>query len=167
MAIKTQKIERKGKGFWEKIYIVAVFGGLKTTMKHFWRNFSNTANIDFVEYPEQKPSDITPRYRGLHRLTKDDNGELNCVACFMCASYCPSNCIFIDAQERNTPKSEKIPKSFSIDLLECVYCGLCVEACPKDAIRMDSGIFAKTGTLREDFVVDITKLSSTPRGNFA
>ena len=65
----------------------------------------------------------------------------------MCATACPAECIFIEAEERFDEHDEKKrPKEFKIDLLECVFCGYCVEACPCDAIRMDTGIFSFTAS---------------------
>lgn len=163
MAIKVRKIERAGSTLKEKLYLPAIFAGLKTTLGHFNKNLGDTSNIKFTEYPEQMPEDITPRYRGQHRLTQREDGSVKCVACDMCATNCPANCIFIDAEERTDGQSEKMPASFKIDLLECVFCGFCVEACPEDAIRMDTGIFVRTGENRESFIVDKMTLLNTPR----
>ena len=40
---------------------------------------------------------LEARYRGAHVLQRDENGLEKCVACFLCAAACPSNCIFIEA----------------------------------------------------------------------
>ena len=40
-----------------------------------------------------------PRFRGAHELQRDENGLEKCVACFLCAAACPSNCIYIEAAE--------------------------------------------------------------------
>ena len=40
----------------------------------------------------------------------------------------------------------------------CIRCGKCVEACPMDAIRMDTGIYALTGTKRDSFVIGLNEL---------
>ena len=158
MGVKV--VKRHGKSFKERIYLPAIFGGLKTTLGHFLKNLKDTSNIKTECYPEMMPEDITPRYRGVHRLTKRDDGTIKCVACFMCATACPAGCITIEATERDDGIDEKMPKIFKIDLLECVFCGGCVEACPKDAIRMDSGIFSFVKQKREDFVLDKEKLLS-------
>ena len=160
MGIKV--VERYGKSTQDKLYLKAIFGGLKTTLKNFTTNLSDIQNCPTISYPEQLPTDITPRYRGIHRLTHREDSSVACVACFMCATACPSNCIFIEAQEREDEVDEKMPKTFSIDLLECIFCGYCVEACPCDAIRMDSGIFSIIGEKREDFIYDKEKLLSIP-----
>lgn len=156
MGIKV--VPRYGKSFKEKIYLPAIYGGLKVTFRHFFTNLKDTSNIKILTYPEVMPSDITPRYRGVHRLTKRDDGSIRCVACFMCSTACPADCIFIEAVERKDSVDEKMPQKFNIDLLECVFCGGCVEACPCDAIRMDTGIFSFVKSKREDFVLTKNQL---------
>ncbi|RXJ56504.1 NuoI/complex I 23 kDa subunit family protein [Candidatus Marinarcus aquaticus] len=158
MGVKV--IERHGSSLKDRLYIPAIAGGMKTTFKKFVTNLKDTSNLETLQYPEVQPTDITERYRGVHRLTKWDDGSEKCVACYMCATACPAQCIFIDAEERTDGVSEKRPKEFKIDLLECVFCGYCVDACPCDAIRMDTGIFSFTGDKREDFVVDKKRLMS-------
>lgn len=158
MGIKI--IKREGNTLKEKLFIPAIAGGMKTTLRHFITNLSDTSNVKTLSYPEELPTDITSRYRGVHRLTKRDDGTIRCVACFMCATACPAECIFIEATERKDGVDEKIPEIFTIDLLECVFCGGCVEACPCDAIRMDTGIFSFVGNKRGDFVLHKEKLLS-------
>lgn len=161
MGIKV--VPRHGKSLKDRLYLPAIAGGMKVTFSHFLKNIKDTSNIETLNYPEEQPKDITPRYRGVHRLTKRDDDSVRCVACFMCATACPADCIFIEAVEREDGIDEKMPKKFSIDLLECVFCGGCVEACPCDAIRMDTGIFSFVQKKREDFVLDIdTLLSNKP-----
>ncbi len=158
MGIKI--VPRYGQTLKEKLYLPAIVGGMKVTFSHFFINLKDTSKIETLCYPEQLPKDITPRYRGVHRLTKREDDTVKCVACFMCATACPAECIFIEAIEREDGVDEKMPKKFSIDLLECVFCGACVEACPCDAIRMDTGIFSFVKKKREDFVVNIDTLLS-------
>ena len=154
----TKVVKRHGDSFAEKIYLPAVFGGMKVTFTHFWKNLTTGEKFKTLEYPEVQPDDITPRYRGVHRLTKREDGSIRCVACFMCATACPAECIFIEAKERDDGVDEKEPAIFNIDLLECVFCGGCVEACPCDAIRMDTGIFSFVSKKREGFVLDKDRL---------
>jgi len=153
-------IPRHGDSFRDKLFLPAIYDGVKVTFKHLWENVTDINAVDTLEYPEEQPTDITERYRGLHRLTQRSDDSIACVACFMCSTACPSNCIFIEATEREDDKDEKMPKSFFIDTLECVFCGYCVEACPCDAIRMDTGIFSLTGNKREDFVMNKEQLLS-------
>ncbi len=160
MGIKI--VERHGSSFKERIYLSALFGGMKTTIKHFTQNIGDLSQMPTVCYPEERPQDITSRYRGVHRLTRREDDSIACVACFMCATACPAKCIFIEAAEREDGADEKMPARFDIDLLECIFCGYCVEACPCDAIRMDSGIFSLIGEKREDFVYNKEKLLCIP-----
>ena len=161
MGVKV--VPRHGTSLKDKLYLPAIAAGMKTTFKHFAKNLRDTSNIRTMQYPEVQPDDITDRYRGVHRLTLREDGSEKCVACYMCATACPAQCIAIEAEERTDGQDEKRPKQFKIDLLECVYCGYCVEACPCDAIRMDTGIFSLTGSTREEFVLDKEQLMANKR----
>jgi len=161
MGVKT--VPRHGSSLKDKLYIPGIAAGMKTTFKHFVKNLKDTSNLRTTQYPEVQPDDITDRYRGVHRLTKREDDSVKCVACYMCSTACPAECIEIEAEERFDGQDEKMPKKFTIDLLECVYCGYCVDACPCDAIRMDTGIFSLTGKTREEFVVDKEYLLNNER----
>ena len=92
-----------------------------------------------VEYPDE-PITVQPRYRGQHLLHVDELGREKCVACFLCAAACPSECIYIEAADdprapdQRTGVDERYAKVYNIDYGRCIFCGFCVEACPKDAI---------------------------------
>lgn len=86
-----------------------------------------------ISYPEQQRNH-SERFRGTHILTVRDDGSLKCVACYMCATICPAECISIEAAEHPNPEIEKFPKRFDIDMMRCIYCGFCVDACPEEAI---------------------------------
>jgi NADH-quinone oxidoreductase subunit I len=164
----------------ERMYIPELLRGLAITTKHFFRNMFGTRDpnpqvvdrtgmslMTTVEYPEEKP--IYPEgYRGLHRLVPRDDGKPRCVACYMCATICPAQCIYIEAGEYETGADsesaviEKYPTQFVIDELRCIVCGLCVEACPKDAIRMDTYMHTPSEYNRQNFVYDIPKLLKGP-----
>jgi NADH-quinone oxidoreductase subunit I len=83
------------------------------------------------------------RFRGLHVLQRDEDGLEKCVACFLCAAACPSNCIYIEAAENTAEKrissAERYAKVYNIDYNRCIFCGYCVEACPVDAITHGHG----------------------------
>ncbi len=88
-------------------------------------------------YPEG-PAVFEERFRGVHVLQRDENELEKCVACFLCAAACPSNCIYIEAAE-NTEEGrisggERYASVYNIDYSRCIFCGYCVEACPTDAI---------------------------------
>ncbi len=161
MGAEVKTMIRKGSSLRERLYLIEIFVGMATTFRHFIRNLLDNSKLYVRHYPEVEP-EIPVRWRGRHRLTSHDDGTVKCVACFMCQTNCPANCIMIEAEERLDGKAEKMPKRFTIDLLECIYCGYCVEACPVDAIRMDSGIYSVTDNNRESFVLGIQELLETP-----
>lgn len=143
----------KKRSFLESIYLWEVARGLGVTIRHLVKNLFHTAEMPTMQYPEEKRV-YSDRFRGRHRLTQRDDGSPKCVACQMCSTYCPADCITIEGAEHPDPEIEKYPASFEIDLLRCVYCGLCEEACPCDAIRLDTGIYEIAADSREKFIVD-------------
>ena len=90
-----------------------------------------------------KGAKFEQRFRGAHVLQRDENGLEKCVACFLCAAACPSNCIYIEAAENTAENrissSERYAKIYNIDYNRCIFCGYCVEACPTDAITHGHG----------------------------
>jgi NADH-quinone oxidoreductase subunit I len=105
-----------------------------------------------IQFPEEKRPH-SARYRGIHILTERLDGTPKCVACFMCATACPAECIYIESGERPEKTIEKYPTRFEIDLLRCVYCGFCVDACPEEAIVM-SRENDLVGTSRAEMIID-------------
>jgi NADH-quinone oxidoreductase subunit I len=116
-----------------------------------------------IQFPEEKRH-VSGRYRGIHILTAREDGTPKCVACYMCATACPAECIYIEAGERPETAIEKYPTRFEIDLLRCVYCGFCVDACPEEAIIM-SRENDLVGTTREELIIDRDRLMA--RGKIA
>jgi NADH-quinone oxidoreductase subunit I len=146
----------------ERFYFVEALRGLGITAGHFFRNlFVHTARAlglaqgkkgaVTIQYPEERRP-IPPGYRALHRLVLREDGSPKCVACMMCPTICPAQCIHIRAGESPDPTIEKYPVEFNIVLDRCVMCGLCVEACPVDAIRMDTGVVEMSAYDRKDFL---------------
>jgi NADH-quinone oxidoreductase subunit I len=145
----------------DRSYLVEAVRGLGVTTKHLVSNLGKLAagrKIETVQYPEEKRP-YPERFRAQHRLLKREDGSPRCVACFMCATACPADCIHIEAEERDG-ETDKRPKVFDLDHLRCVDCGLCVEACPCDAIRMDTGIHPPPALNREDSVLHLEDLLS-------
>jgi NADH-quinone oxidoreductase subunit I len=139
-------------GFLEQLYLPAIFAGLRTTMKHM------VSPKVTVQFPEERPN-MPAIYRGVHRLNRDEQGRVKCVACYMCATACPAHCIDIVAAPSPWPDREKYPETFVIDELRCIYCGMCEEACPVDAIELTT-LFDLTGLSREEMMFDKEKLLS-------
>jgi NADH-quinone oxidoreductase subunit I len=125
--------------FWDRLYIPGLIKGMFTTLKHIPKKKFT------YQYPEDPRSvdERNDRYRGIHKLTKDNEGHVKCVACFMCATACPAHCITIKGtpapegwETKEGYQREKCPEVFEINMLRCIFCGYCVEACPEDAIQM-------------------------------
>jgi NADH-quinone oxidoreductase subunit I len=156
-------------------YVPEIAKGLSVTANHFLRNTkqwvlgqhadpvleSINPGITTINYPEQRRP-YPARFRGMHRLTKRQDGSPRCVACLCCSTACPAQCIFIEAGEypEGDPRRgyERYPVRFVIDELRCFFCGFCVEACPCDAIRMDTGIHAVPYDSRDQFLVEREQL---------
>jgi len=159
----------------ERMYFPEILKGIGIVSRHFFRNlfFSRDKNPDILardrslsqnatlQYPEERQP-YPPGYRGLHRLVPREDGKPRCVACYMCATACPAQCIYIEAGEYADDPIEKYPVKFVIDELRCVVCGFCVEACPKDAIRMDSGEHAPPSYERGPQIWDEKRLLRGP-----
>jgi NADH-quinone oxidoreductase subunit I len=88
-----------------------------------------------VQYPEQRPK-VPARYRARIVLTRDPSGEERCVACYLCSSACPVDCITIQAAEREDRR--RYPAAFRINFTRCIFCGMCAEACPTLALQMSA-----------------------------
>jgi NADH-quinone oxidoreductase subunit I len=160
----------------ERFYLREAVRGMVVVARHFWRNLLGYRDpnpevmdrkgagvnlVSTINYPdEQKP--YPPGYRGMHRLVPRVDGRPRCVACYMCATACPAQCIYIEAGEYENDAIEKYPIRFEIDELRCIVCGFCVEACPKDAIRMDTGTHAPAVLSRPLAVFDKEALLQGP-----
>lgn len=149
-------------------YFLEIIRGALVTSRHFivnmWFHVLNLFGIKTkrkgavtIQYPEEK-KEIAYRHRSLHRLLKRDNGRPRCVVCLLCATSCPSECIYIEAAEDPDDEFQKYPATFIIDLSRCCFCGFCVEACPEDAIRMDTQQIELAEYNRLDLIYDLNKL---------
>ena len=121
--------------------VAAVAKGMSVTFKEM---FQPTTVENYPKGPGPlKGAQIQQRYRGVHVLQRDENGLEKCVACFLCAAACPSNCIYIEAAENTAENrvsgAERYAKVYNIDYNRCIFCGYCVEACPTDAITHGHG----------------------------
>ena len=98
----------------ERAYLPELLKGLGITARHFFRNLFGTRDTNpqvvdrkgtslmtTVSYPEEKIP-YPEGYRGLHRLVPREDGQPRCVACYMCATICPAQCIYIEAGEYET-----------------------------------------------------------------
>ena len=111
--------------------------------KGFSVTFKTVLRPTVTENYPHEPAQLEDRYRGVHVLRRDEDGMEKCVACFLCAAACPSNCIYIEAAENTAEQrisaAERYAKIYNIDYNRCIFCGYCVEACPTDAITHGHG----------------------------
>jgi NADH-quinone oxidoreductase subunit I len=153
-------------GATQLIYLPEILAGLKITLKHLlnWRNGRDRFVVQYPEERREAPETWkhgqkaglplnTKTYRGWHRLNRDERGNVACVACFMCSTACPANCIRIVGGPAPWEYREKYPVEFEIDELRCIYCGMCEEACPVNAIELTYE-YDVVGTSRKQMVYD-------------
>ena len=153
-------VNRKPLTFLEKLYLPAIVGGLKVTLRHA-DNTLILRKVVTMEYPEQKwtlPAD----YRGAPYLVKDQDGNTKCVSCQLCEFVCPPKAIKIippgpAGQLADRPNAEKMPAEFEINMLRCIFCGFCQEVCPEEAIFLQKD-YSLTGTSREEMIYNKEKL---------
>mgnify|MGYP002623881067 CR=1 FL=1 len=145
-------VEEPKLGLADMLYLPAIVSGLKTTGSHI---FGKRVTQEFREQRREIP----PNYRGVHRLNRDEEGRVKCVACYMCSTACPAHCIDIVAAPSPWEDREKYPETFVIDELRCIYCGMCEQACPVDAIELTT-LADLTGLSREEMMFDKEKLLS-------
>lgn len=159
----------------EAVYIPEIVRGFGTTFRHFFTSFGQSKlpvlgaskTTRTMQYPEERREDLSieegglekSNFRAIHRLNRDEEGRVKCVACMMCPTACPANCIHIVAAESPWDDREKYPAKFEIDELRCIFCGMCEEACPVDAIELTHE-YDVVGQSRQEMVFDKEKLLS-------
>ena len=149
-------------------YLMEIIKGSLITTRHFVVNMffhilkllrikTKRKGSVTIQYPEEK-KELASRHRSLHRLITRENNKPRCVACMLCVTVCPSECIYVEAAEDPDPEIQKYPAKFIIDISRCCFCGFCVEACPVDAIRMDTGKIELAQYNRQDLIYGLEKL---------
>lgn len=103
-----------------------------------------------MQYPEQ-PAYLPPRWRGRIILSRDPDGGERCVACYLCAAACPTDCISLGATEDEYGR--RYPEFFRINFSRCIFCGFCEEACPTYAIQLMPD-FEMSEYVRQNLVYD-------------
>jgi NADH-quinone oxidoreductase subunit I len=103
-------IKRKPLSLWERLYMPAIIGGFKVTLRHFFKKKVT------MQYAEEKW--VVPNgYRGAPYLVRDQEGNTKCVSCQLCEFVCPPKAIKITppgpaGQLADRPNAEKMPKEF-------------------------------------------------------
>ncbi|MGA1861964.1 NADH-quinone oxidoreductase subunit NuoI [Deferribacter thermophilus] len=117
----------KNKNIFDYIFFTEILQGMGVTLKHMFKK-PVTYKYPFEATP------IFERFRGVHYMKTDENGNPKCVGCYLCERVCPSECIYIETDAG--PNGERLIRKYEIELDRCIYCGFCEEACPVDAIHM-------------------------------
>ncbi len=117
-----------------------------------------------VQYPDEKLV-MTPRFRGLHILTRHEDGLERCVGCELCAVACPADAIFVQAAENHPDRpashGERFAERYEINMLRCIFCGFCEEACPEDAIYLEKN-YELSDYRRDSFIYTKEELLVPP-----
>jgi len=149
--------------WWERVYLPEILRGLAITggvfVRNMWRWMTFRKGALTTYYPEETRADYAAGNRGKHILTQRPDGRPQCIACNMCATVCPAQCMEIDAAlDMDDPAHPKSPSRFEIDYSRCVFCGFCVEACPEDAIRMVKFVPDFPGSDRGHMLISMPEL---------
>ena len=107
---KIQWVEAPALGLLGKSYLMLFIAGITTTVRHLFQRKVT------LQSPEARHFIHDPvNYRGVHRLNKDEQGRVKCVACFLCATACPAHCIDIVAEESPWPDDSELLKDVYMD----------------------------------------------------
>ena len=117
-------------------YLRATLSGMALTFRHMINPVKLTQ-----QYPEEQ-TDLSPRWRG-------------CVACGLCPTVCPANCIRLVGGEDD--QGNRYPVVYEIDEFRCIFCGMCQEVCPVEAIHVGQH-FENAEYTRDRFVYDLDRL---------
>ncbi len=119
-----------------KDIVLTTMKGMGITFKQFLRVQQKGAIT--IQYPEQRDQ-LPMGSRGLLFNDVED-----CISCKQCAAVCPVDCIYIEADKKETGAAQDFTKGgvkktldlrrFDIDISLCCYCGLCSAACPTDCL---------------------------------
>ena len=149
MAINVKVVERPIE---QVSYIRATLKGMANTFRHLVNKERREEVV--WQYPEEKWP-LSPRWRGTHRMLTTEDGKAKCVACGLCPTICPANCIRLVPGEDDM--GNRYPIVYEIDEFRCIFCGMCQEVCPVEAIHVGRH-FENGEYTRERFVYDLDRL---------
>ena len=145
MAIGVKQLERPEHS---TSYLRASLKGMALTFRHILQPKKT------LQYPDE-PLELAPRWRGTHRMEVHADGRPKCVACGLCPTICPANCIRLVPGEDD--QGNRYPVVYEIDEFRCIFCGMCQEVCPVEAIHVGRH-FENAEYTRERFVYDLDRL---------
>jgi NADH-quinone oxidoreductase chain I len=123
-----------------KIFFIDILKGMALTSR---KMFSHAVTI---QYPKERRH-IAPGFRGQHAWSKE-----KCVGCGLCATICPSQCIYIFREKGKVVRYE-------VKVLRCIFCGFCVEVCPWAAVSLTEN-YEFSDYKKEDLYMTTDKLLS-------
>ncbi len=122
-----------------------------------------------VHYPRQAVPNLDT-YRGhIELVSKDDDPmQPRCLACQLCATACPSQCIRIVIAKEKIDKEQppvkkapgRRPEAFYLNYNLCSLCGMCVQNCPADSLMFSRDVYL-AGYSRQDFEYDLVERMRT------
>ncbi len=147
MAIGVKVLERPIE---DVSYVRATLKGMALTFKHL----INPAQGDGAV--SRSSGTRSPRAgAGTHRMLTTEDGKAKCVACGLCPTVCPANCIKLVPGEDE--QGNRYPLVFEIDEFRCIFCGYCQEVCPEEAIHVGRH-YENAEYSRDGFVYDLERL---------
>lgn len=121
-----------------------LFEGMAVTARNFVGSYFDGGRKEKLvtyQYPEER-MELPENSRSFPFLVYDKDsdpvGTMRCVACKICETECPPQCIYIVMDRDEKGKPQQRPKVFDIDISVCMQCQICVEVCPFEAIKMDN-----------------------------
>lgn len=66
-------------------YVATIMTGMTKTWSIFWQQITGKEKSNTLEWPEQ-PATYGDRFKGKHFLTRREDGQVRCTACFLCAT---------------------------------------------------------------------------------
>ena len=85
------------------------------------------------------PSSYKSRERFFPKLKKDENNVVVCTSCGLCASFCPTSCIRIEAG-MGSDSVKRTPVVLEVNIDRCINCSYCHSICPIDAIEAQTSV---------------------------
>ncbi|HUK82402.1 MAG TPA: 4Fe-4S dicluster domain-containing protein [Verrucomicrobiae bacterium] len=111
---------------------------MAVTARNFVGSYFDKERLVTVQYPEERV-EVPENSRTFPFLVYDGTADkMRCVACKICETECPPQCIYIVMERDEKGKPLQRPKVFDIDISVCMQCQICVEVCPFEAIKMDN-----------------------------